>query len=90
VKESLSECLLLAAVAEVPVRTVALPNLTVVQVVHVFVGFVQIVVNRFSQRFSNFFMLRHTKVHSEFGCGTLFMKSKNSAHSYNCEVTITV
>ena len=34
-KESLSECLLLAAVAEVPpVRTVALPTLTVVQVVH--------------------------------------------------------
>jgi len=23
------------------------------------------------QRFSNFFMLRHTKIHSEFGCGTL-------------------
>jgi len=35
VKESLSECLLFAAVAEVPpVRTVPLPNLTVVQVVH--------------------------------------------------------
>jgi len=34
VKECLSECLLLATVAEVPVRTVALPNLTVVQVVH--------------------------------------------------------
>jgi len=34
VKESLSECLLLAAVAEVPVRTVPLPNLSVVQVVH--------------------------------------------------------
>ena len=34
-KENLSECLLLAAVAEVPpVRTVALPNLIVVQVVH--------------------------------------------------------
>jgi len=28
------------------VRTVTLPNLTVIQVVHVFVGFVQIVVDR--------------------------------------------
>jgi len=34
VKESLSEWLLLAAVAEVPLRTVALTNLTVVHVVH--------------------------------------------------------
>jgi len=34
VKESLSECLLRAAVSEVLVRTVASPNLTVVQVVH--------------------------------------------------------
>jgi len=45
VKVSSIECLLLAAVMEVAVRIV-LPNLwpTVFQVVHVFAGFVQIVV----------------------------------------------
>jgi len=31
------------------VRTVTLPNLTVVQVVHVFVGFVQMIVDRFKR-----------------------------------------
>jgi len=43
---NLTEYLLLAAVVAVAVRTVALPNLwpTVLQVVHVFVGFIQIVV----------------------------------------------
>jgi len=46
VKVSSLEYLLLAAVVEVAVRTVTLPNLgpTVFQVVHVFVGFDQIVV----------------------------------------------
>jgi len=40
---------LLAAVVEVAVRNVTLPNLlTVIQVVHVFVDFVQIVVDRVS------------------------------------------
>ena len=43
--------MLLAAIAEVAVKTVTLPKLGlgyVVLVVHVFVGFVQIVVDRFS------------------------------------------
>jgi len=47
VKASSSEYLLLAAVVEVTVRTVTLPNLLLFMV-HVFVGFVQIVVDRFS------------------------------------------
>jgi len=50
VKESLSECLLLTAVAEVPVRTVASPTQLLLRwcTVHVFVGFVQAVVDCFS------------------------------------------
>jgi len=50
VKGSSSEYLLLAAVVEAAVRTVTLRNsvLTVIQAVHVFVGFVQFVVDPFS------------------------------------------
>ena len=47
-KVSSSEYMLLAVVSEVPGRTVTLPNLTIIQVVHVFVGFIQSAVDRFS------------------------------------------